>query len=67
MIRKKRKGLSFFMAMVMLLSLIFTMPVRAEYYANRTAAGESEGSASAAELQIGDYVQMGSYYDEPIL
>lgn len=66
MIRKKRKGLSFFMAMVMLLSF-FTMTVRAEYHANRTAEGGSEGSASAAELQIGDYVQMGSYYDEPIL
>lgn len=43
------------------------MTVRAEYHANRTAEGGSEGSASAAELQIGDYVQMGSYYDEPIL
>lgn len=67
MIRKKKKGLSFFMAMVMLFSLLFTMPVRAEYHVSRTAEGGSEGSVSAAELKIGDYVQMGSYYDDPIL
>ena len=63
MMKKKRKRLSFFMVSVMLFSLLSTMPVRAEYHISRAAGG----SASAAELQIGDYVQMGSYYDEPIL
>ena len=67
MIRKKKKGLSFFMAMVMLLSLISTMPVKAEYDTNLMTEDGTGESVSAAELKIGDYVQMGSYYDDPIL
>ncbi len=64
---KKRKRLSFFMVLNMLFSLIFTMPVRAEYNINPIVEDGTGEIASAADLKIGDYVQMGSYYDEPIL
>ncbi|MCM1499012.1 MAG: Ig-like domain-containing protein [Clostridium sp.] len=63
---KIRKRLSFFMTVVMLLSSGSAMPVRAEEQISQTAGG-SGGSVKAEDLQIGDYVQMGSYYDEPIL
>ena len=65
--RKKQKSLSFFMVIIMLLSLISTMPVKAEYDTNPMTEDGTGESVSAAELKIGDYVQMGSYYDDPIL